>query len=369
MALAQIVINASINGSSPSCSCTPDGFTVAIGANGLAQVYTRSGSVLTAKGSSISGGSAFGQTISISADGLVLAIGQPNATVSGFANAGAVYIYDWNGSAWILRSTLLPATPVVNLVFGRSVCLGKSDGSRLLICFGNGANNAQVQDWNGSAWNLQASIPVNTPNNTCACMSADGLVLSVSNANSGIVYPYAWDGSSWVARPTISNGAPGGFGQGGCLNADGTALWVGAVNYTTYSGQLYKYTWNGTAWVNTLSGYVAPGSANNWQMFCSNMGVSSSGNFLIAGTGNYTYYGMFGEQKTLSGTTKDASDTPLAAKVTALITQNFQVVASTTANGSTGVWSITTPYGDEKHLVISEYGTYNAVASDQVVPV
>src|SRR4030042_1233883 len=50
----------------------------------------------------------FGMSVSLSSDGSILAVG---ATYweGGATNQGGVYIYDWSGSAWVQRGSVLTA--------------------------------------------------------------------------------------------------------------------------------------------------------------------------------------------------------------------------------------------------------------------
>jgi hypothetical protein len=107
---ADIDGEAARNYSGTSVSMSADGATVAIGApgngftlstsgHGHVRIYQWSGSSWQQQGADIDGAAAgdqFGSSVSMSADGAVVAIGAPGHD----GNSGHVRIYQWNGSSW-----------------------------------------------------------------------------------------------------------------------------------------------------------------------------------------------------------------------------------------------------------------------------
>jgi hypothetical protein len=93
-------------------SISGDGHRVAIGAPGASgpefrpghvEVYQWSGAAWLQLGADINGEApldGFGFSLSLRNGGNRLAVGAPNATGSA-TNSGRVYLYDWNGSAWV----------------------------------------------------------------------------------------------------------------------------------------------------------------------------------------------------------------------------------------------------------------------------
>ena len=122
---------------------------------------TISASSWTQIGSDIEGDAVddqLGRSVSLSADGTVLAIGAPNNDANG-SNAGRVKIYAWNGSSWTQR--------------------------------GSDINGGAAGDRSG--WSVS--------------LSSDGSVVAMSEPysdgnyqNLGRVRVYAWSGTSWVQR-------------------------------------------------------------------------------------------------------------------------------------------------------------------------
>ena len=135
-----------------SVSISSDGTIVAIGADNNDGNGTNSGHVRIyewnsgssswdKKGSDIDGEAAAdysGQSVSISSDGTIVAIGANGNDGNGNA-AGHVRIYEWNGSAWIQRGNDIDGE-AANDNSGRSVSLS-SDGTIVAIgAYGNDGN-------------------------------------------------------------------------------------------------------------------------------------------------------------------------------------------------------------------------------------
>ena len=96
------------------------------------------------------------QYLSISGDGLRLAVGAHKNDGQGLSNSGHVRIYDWNGSNWIQIGDDIDGEEI-NDESGLSVSLSY-DGSIVAIGarFNNGDGNStghvRVYQWNGTEW-------------------------------------------------------------------------------------------------------------------------------------------------------------------------------------------------------------------------
>lgn len=71
--------------------------------------------------SDIAGGDFFGDALDM--EGNLAAIGAPGADVGGVANAGAVYVFEHDGSNWIERAKFVAPIPEENARFGESVAI------------------------------------------------------------------------------------------------------------------------------------------------------------------------------------------------------------------------------------------------------
>ena len=147
-----------------SVSLSSDGETVAIGApsNGSGQVelYHYNGTAWVQLGSDINGDAVvdhFGLSVSLSSDGIRVAIGAPFNDQSA-TDAGQVRLYDYIGTAWVQVGSDIDGEAADDL-FGWSVSLS-SDGSRVAIGatgnttfqLGTDAGQVELYDYNGTAW-------------------------------------------------------------------------------------------------------------------------------------------------------------------------------------------------------------------------
>jgi hypothetical protein len=153
-------------------SISRDGTTVAIGSpgndgdpaindRGSVRVYRMVGQRWIQIGQDIDGEVAldfFGQAVSLSADGNVLAIGAPDHNYQAYSNTGIVKIYNWTGSTWNLRDIIPPGdTALQNLNFGGALSLS-DDGNRIVIG-GRGYSTSKgaiyIYAYVEGTWNLE----------------------------------------------------------------------------------------------------------------------------------------------------------------------------------------------------------------------
>lgn len=101
-----------------------------------------------------------GRSVSIANEGNTIAVGAPGYSIPNNLQ-GEVMVYDWDGSAWVQRGETLSSLESIDF-FGADVSLS-ADGMRLAVTASNLTNNALVVgnaggalifDWNGSAWEL-----------------------------------------------------------------------------------------------------------------------------------------------------------------------------------------------------------------------
>lgn len=261
-----------------SVSLSSDGTVLAIGAYGndgtgnLAghvRVYTWSGSAWVKRGADIDGeavGDQSGYSVSLSANGSIVAIGAPTNDGSG-VDSGQVRVYEWTGSAWVQRGADINGG-IAGDNAGYSVSLS-SDGSIVAIGapFSNGAASAagkvRVYTWNGSAWVQRGAdidgVAMHDAAGKSVSLSADGSILAVGfptieGSGVGIVRTYAWNGLMWLQYGSdIFTGTSGtSFGESVSLSADGTSLAIGAP--TNSSGGSFM----GQTRIYLFDAYVAP---------------------------------------------------------------------------------------------------------------
>jgi hypothetical protein len=251
----------------------------------------------------------FGTGVALSSDGLVLAVGAFQWEGAG-SNQGGVYLYDWSGSAWVQRGSVLAAADAAaDDYFGYAVALS-DDGSVLAVGarIWEGPTSDQggvyIYDWSGSAWVQRGSVLTAADAagsdffGGALSLSADGAVLAVgaagwegaTGADRGGVYIYDWSGSAWVQRGSVIEAADAenndNFGFSVALSADAAVLAVGAMRWEgaagTDRGGVYIYDWYGSAWVQRGSVIEAADAADS-DFYGRALALSESADVLVVG--------------------------------------------------------------------------------------
>ena len=236
------------------------------------------------KTSNAGGGDLFGYSVSLSADGSVLAAAayDEDGSLAGtnevqddeVFGTGALYVFSRNGSEWTQQAYLKPSNSERNDSFGVAVAIS-DDGNTVVGAavdedgMTTGVNSAPQPDMEsdlstgavylytrkGGAWSEQAYIKASNtgPNDTFGArldLSGDGGTLAVgaqledsvgqgidavqdddSAQESGAVYLFARDGSSWTQSAYVKGSNTEAFDEFGsaiALNGDGTLVAIGA---------------------------------------------------------------------------------------------------------------------------------------------
>ena len=131
----------------------------------------------------------FGISVSISGD--IIGVGaESDDDVAN--NAGAAYVFRYDGLTWIQEAKLTASTGTSNDHFGRSLSL---DGDRLAV----GAFNrdaAYIYEFEGTDWFETAVLTEPSPNSFGASVSLDGDSLLVGDYQ-GPTYLFELDGGAW----------------------------------------------------------------------------------------------------------------------------------------------------------------------------
>jgi len=157
-------------------------------AAGHVRVYEWNETAWVQTGTEINGevaGAESGYSVSLSSDGTIVAIGAPNDG-SG-AGAGHVRVYEWNGTAWVQTGADIDGESVFDRS-GESVSLS-SDGTIVAIGApwndGNGrdAGHVRLYEWNGSAWQQKGvdidGEAVDNYSGNSVSLSSDGTILAI----------------------------------------------------------------------------------------------------------------------------------------------------------------------------------------------
>jgi len=262
-----------ISGSSVSLSA--DGTIVAIGAYGNASVaghvrvyeWNPSTSLWDQKGADIDGeaaGDYSGYSVSLSSDGTIVAIG----AFGNGSDAGHVRVYEWNPSTslWDQKGADIDGE-AANDYSGRSVSLS-ADGTIVAIgAYGNDGNGAdaghvRVYQYSGGTWTqLGADIDgeaANDQSGISVSLSSDGTEIAIgtplndgNGSDAGHVRVYEWNPSTslWDQKGADIDGEAAGdyLGYSVSLSSDGTEVAIGAPlndGNGSDAGHVRVYEWN-----------------------------------------------------------------------------------------------------------------------------
>ena len=237
-------------------------------------------------------GNQSGHSVSLSANGRIIAIGAPYNNGAG-PNAGNVRVYELNSATWVPRGLAIDGKAAGDNS-GYSVSLS-ADGSVVAIgsLYNTGsywiAGHVRIYKWNGTAWNQRGSDidgeAAGDGSGYSISLSANGNVVAIgapyndeADVNAGHVRIYDWNGTAWSQRGFDIDGEAEGdwFGHSVSLSENGSVVAIGAINNDGAggdAGHVRIYEWNGTVWsqlggningedVGDQSGYSVSLSAN-----------------------------------------------------------------------------------------------------------
>lgn len=222
------------------------------GYTGRVRVFDLVGGTWTQVGTDLFGEAAsdnFGIAVDLSADGTTLAAGVPGNDDNG-SGAGAVKVFRYSGGSWQPLGNSLAGTAAGDN-FGNSVSLsadGKVVAAGAIGSDAGGTNSGQVQVFHltGGAW-VQYGGNINGPGAGAALgqsvsLDAAGDRVATgapeydgSGIGSGQVRVYEGQGGNWVPVGSALEGELyyGSFGYALGLSSDGGTLLVGAYGFTT----------------------------------------------------------------------------------------------------------------------------------------
>jgi hypothetical protein len=266
-----------------SVSISSDGRTVAIGANengdsavsaGHVRVFVWEDPAWTQLGGDIDGEAAndySGQSVSLSDDGLIVAVGAYGSDMNGAAS-GHVRVFVLVGSVWTQRGADIDGE-AANDFSGYSVALSGDGHSVALDAQGHdsGGNNAgrvRVFMWSDASqgWTQRGSaidgVAAGDNAGLSVSLSVDGNTLALgapsndaSGSNAGHVRIFVWSDSSsdWIQRGQDINGEGAGdnSGMSVSLSADGHTVAIGAPKNggsARFAGHARVLVWADPVW-------------------------------------------------------------------------------------------------------------------------
>jgi hypothetical protein len=226
-------------------------------------------------GSDANTGDNFGYSLSMNNDGNILAVGSPNKNlgtgINTYTGAGAVYIFNRNGTNWIESAIITGSGSNPGDKFGHSLELSQN-GTVLIVGSPNknigsgintytGAGMAHLFSFESNIWNPLVQISGASALSRdgfghSVSLSSDGYTVAVgatgrdvgSYANLGSIYLFkadqfnfpSWDYNS---RLTGSNSlAEDNLGYSVKVNTDGTTILASSINNTSKAGHVYVFT-------------------------------------------------------------------------------------------------------------------------------
>ena len=189
------------------------------------------------------GGESFGSSVAMTADGKRIAVGAMNHN----SNDGEVRVYDNIDSQWTQVGSSIPGAP--NERFGQSISIS-SDGMRVAVgAAWNAPCAIKVYEYSGSTWNKI----LEKFGHTAPPLDQFGRVISISSDGKRVAAgaPYYGNNMGYIRVYDIDSGTqlleimgPNSndhFGSSVSLNSDGTRLVVGADQYQTGNGYVRTY--------------------------------------------------------------------------------------------------------------------------------
>jgi len=244
--------------------------------SGAVYVYTRDNKgwkqQAYLKASNTAESAQFGNSLSLSADGNLLAVGSSgeassatgingNQSDRSMPGAGAVYVFARAGAAWSQQAYLKSSNtggPDIGYQFGYAVSLS-SDGSTLAVSETSDPSNAT--GINGDQKNTAAP-------------------------DSGAVFIFTRSGDIWTQQAYVkpwNTTAPGLlFGYSVGLNGNGDTLGVGAYNDEGRRGAVYVFTRTKGTWSQQMRVIATNGEVGDY-LGCS-LAISDDGSTILAGS-------------------------------------------------------------------------------------
>jgi hypothetical protein len=263
---------------------TPAACAGAVGTPYIVSYTPTSGGGWVKKGDNINGEARddrSGDSVSLSSDGNVVAIGARYNDGTGFSNVGHVRVYAWNGTTWEKRGGDIDGEARGDLS-GYSVSLS-SDGT--IVAIGAYSNNGgglsnighvRVYAWNGTTWEKRGGDidgeGSDDHSGISVSLSSDGNVVAIgarynnggglSNSGHVRVYKYDEDKDAAVTDQTASDFGPIGWNRLGAdidgaatndssgynvsLSSDGSIVAIGAYLNDAFAGdvghvRVYQY--------------------------------------------------------------------------------------------------------------------------------
>ncbi|MEN9512117.1 MAG: hypothetical protein RLZZ370_1936, partial [Bacteroidota bacterium] len=270
-----------------------DRFDVQGHQDGAVYVYKWNGTEWAQYGNVIYGKKATDHTgwdISLSSDGNVLAVSSTLAKNGSAILAGFVSVYSLKSNTWLLKGNEISSTTTGDML-GHSISLS-ADGNVLAISSPN-KSIVKIFKWNDTTWIQKGSNIYGETNSdgfgTSISISSDGNIIAIGapgNGNgAGHTRVFSWNGTTWIQRGIDIDGDFAGdvAGVSVSLGADGENLAIGALGNDENgqdAGAVKLYKWSQNKWVQK-GAYLF--GISQWDHFGSKVVLSNNGKILAVG--------------------------------------------------------------------------------------
>ncbi len=224
-----------------------------------------------------------GTSVAISADGNTAVVGAPWDNLG----TGAIWVYVRTGTSWAQQGNKLVGTGIIGQAnFGQSVAI--SANGNIIAVGGPGQASGSGGGWifvrTGTTWEptgnevLFSNADTSARFGSSVAMSADGLTIAFGmpgeNQGTGAVYIASGNGfNEWylLSGELTGTGNAGASSQGNsvAVSADGNTLLVGGKNDNSGIGAAWVFARNGNTWSQYGSKLVGTGNVG-----ASNQGAS-----------------------------------------------------------------------------------------------
>ncbi len=233
-------------------------------------------------------GSAFGYSVAISGDTIV--VGAFSDDNENGQHAGAAYVFRWDGSAWVEETKLLPTSnPTGSNAFGWSVAV---DGDLAVVGApgsgesGTAPGTAYVYHFDGSGWVQEAELvdrDIGPEDFFGGSVAISGNVAVVGSVYNGSASVLRHEGFAWVREAHLLP-SDGALHFGNSLSIDGDIIVVGAVGAnvngpTSGAAYLFRLDNSCSTWLERAMFLAADGASDD------NLGdsVAISGDVAVLG--------------------------------------------------------------------------------------
>lgn len=248
----------------------------------------------------------YGNSVAVSDDGAVVAIGAPATDGEFGSQVGAVYVYRKIDTHWLLEDTLADpsVTDIYSSLFGTSIAMS-GDGNNIVVGIPNydGGKGCgllfthSVAGWTASSRFYPASLPALAHLGSRVVMNQAGTVVALGSkdctvsdlASAGRVYVYRKTNNTWSLNGTLQATTPSEndyFGTTLAINAAGDRLAITALNVYNEASGVYIADYAANTWSLTDAIHISPSQYH--PLFGRALTFDDSGDFLYISINTHT---------------------------------------------------------------------------------